>query len=154
MALASGSESSFTRSEGYTASRMSNASIELHDSRVTGIREEGLDVVIDLEAYVHVSEGAPGVDVGTGWSRRFQITVRGGVIRRDFLGEALRISDSVLRIGARELENAMPCEVDVAEAVALELVGDEGKLTVVGDGLRIEPTSAAVYVEAFPGTKG
>ncbi len=57
---------------------MPNLAIELHDSRVTGIRTEGSDVVLDLDAYVHLSDGEPGVDAGTGWTRPIRITVRDG----------------------------------------------------------------------------
>ena len=71
---------------------MPNAAIELHDSSVTAIRMEGSDVVIDLDAYVHVSEGAPGIDAGTGWTQRVRMTVCDGVVRQKFDGETLCIS--------------------------------------------------------------
>ena len=50
---------------------MPNSAIELHDSVITGIRtDDDAHVVIDIEAYVHVSNGEPGVDPGTGGAGR------------------------------------------------------------------------------------
>lgn len=63
---------------------MPNAEIELHDSRVTRVHVGDAVIVLEMNAYVHMSEGAPGVDVGTGWMRPFHITVTRGVLPTRF----------------------------------------------------------------------
>ena len=133
---------------------MPNAAIELHDSRVTGIHTEGSDVVLDFDAYVHMSDGEPGVDAGTGWKRPVRITVREGVVRRAFGADALWITNGVVWIGERMLDDLIPLALDEAGIVRIELVGAEGRLTVTGAGLRIEVTGDGVYVERFPGSGG
>jgi hypothetical protein len=130
---------------------MGHTALELHDSTVIALRAEGDDVVLELDAYIHVSDGEPGVDAGTGWSQPVRFTVRAGVVRRDFDGDSLSITDGAVRIGARVLDNMLPLALDEIGAVAVELVGSEGRLTVTGAALRIEPTGAAVFVERVPG---
>ena len=128
---------------------MPNAAIELHDSIVTAIRL-GSDVVIDLDAYVHVSEGIPGVDAGTGWSQRAQMTVRDGVIRQTFEGETLCIYSGFVRVDLSRLDNMVPREIDTIGTVEIHFVGAEGELIVSGAGLRVEAVGDPVYVERFP----
>jgi hypothetical protein len=87
---------------------MPNIAIEIHDSGLTGIRAEGSDVVLDLDAYIHVSDGKPGVDSGTGWMRPVRITVRDAVVQRDFDGEVMWITDGVVRIDEHVFDNMIP----------------------------------------------
>lgn len=56
---------------------MPNSAIELHDSAVTARRRRGGRVVLHLDAYVHVSDGEPGVDPGSG--RPVAFTVYDGI---------------------------------------------------------------------------
>jgi hypothetical protein len=129
---------------------MANAAIELHDSRVTAIHTEGSAVVLDLDAYVHVSDGRPGVDAGTGWSWPVRMSVRDGAVQRDFEGDALWIADGTVRIGDRMLDKMLPLALDQAGSVAIELTGGEGRMTVTGTGLRIESMGEGTFVEAVP----
>lgn len=54
---------------------MTNRLIELHDSDVLDVTLDGDDVVIAMSAYVHESEGRPGIDAGTGWTQPVRVTV-------------------------------------------------------------------------------
>lgn len=56
---------------------MPNRAVELHDSQVISVRLEGGTCVIELAAYVHDSDGTPGVDAGTGWTQAAQLTLHG-----------------------------------------------------------------------------
>ena len=79
--------------------------------------------------------------------------MRDGVLWRDFEGDALWITEGVVRIGARVLDNLIPLELDEAGSVDVEFVGAQGQLTVAGAGLRIEPIGEGVHVERFPGSE-
>ncbi|MBI5784336.1 MAG: hypothetical protein HZA64_02670 [Rhodocyclales bacterium] len=47
-----------------------NRALELHDSRVDSISTDRGDLTLKFSAaYVHVSEGVPGVDAGSGWGQ-------------------------------------------------------------------------------------
>lgn len=128
-----------------------NQLIELHDSRITAIRQAGGDVQLDLDAYVHMSEGRPGIDPGTGWTMPVTMTVRSGTLVRDFEGGSLWITEGTIRVGANVLDNECPVPVDVDDAVEVSVAGHEGSLTVTGTGLRVEAMGEARFVEVFPG---
>ena len=125
---------------------MTNAAIELHDSHVVSVRVVGSDVVIDLDAYVHVSDGVPGVDAGTGWARPVRITVRDATLQST-VGDELLIYDGAAHVGSTRYENMLPLELDAAGDVHVELTGGEGMLRVRGTALHIEPTGEAKYIE-------
>ncbi len=127
---------------------MANAVIELHDSRVVRVHAIGSDVVLDVDAYVHVSEGEPGVDEGTGWKRTVTVTIRNGSIRRTIENDLL-ISDGQLRVGEKTFDNMLPLDLDVAGDVSIELVGAEGTLSITGNGISVTPHGEATYVERF-----
>ena len=128
-----------------------NQLIELHDSRITAIYQDGGDVHLDLEAYVHRSDGRPGIDPGTGWVVPVRMTIRSAAVVRGFEGEALWITEGTIRVGAKVLDNECPVSMDAADAVEVRLAGQEGSLTVVGTGLRVKATGEAKFVEVFTG---
>lgn len=132
---------------------MQNSAIELHDSVITAMRtDDDAHVVIDIEAYVHVSDGQPGVDPGTGWSRTVQMTVFEGAVSRSFEGRDLRVYDGTVTVGSRRFENTLPL-VDETERVEMTLTfgGEVDALSVTGTRLRVEPVGDAVFVEEFTG---
>ena len=129
-----------------------NRSIELHDSRLVALREKQGEAQIDFEAYVHVSEGRPGIDPGTGWTMPVRMTIPSATVVRAFEGESLWITDGAITVGSTVLDNECPVTLDVADEVQIRFVGHEGSLTVTGTGLRVEPTGDAKYVEEFPGS--
>jgi hypothetical protein len=55
-----------------------NASIELHDSVLDGIDQRPTALSLRLRAYVHRSNGEPGVDPGTGWCQPATVTLSNG----------------------------------------------------------------------------
>jgi hypothetical protein len=52
-----------------------NAAIELHDSTVSKIIKQDGAVTVEFQpAYLHISEGRPGIDPGTGWVQDGQLS--------------------------------------------------------------------------------
>jgi hypothetical protein len=129
-----------------------NQIIELHDSTVVAVRESQGEVQLDLEAYIHVSEGRPGIDPGTGWTMPVRMTIASATVVRAFEGDSLWIIDGAITVGSTVLDNECPVTFDVADEIEIRFSGGEGSLTVVGKGLRVEPTGDAEYVEEFSGS--
>src|SRR5213083_245493 len=51
-----------------------NSALEFHDSRVSSITSDGTHLSMRFKAaYLHKSEGVPGVDEGTGWVQEGQL---------------------------------------------------------------------------------
>ena len=60
---------------------MPNQAIEIHDSELESLVVSEGHVVLDFSsAYIHQSDGRPGVDAGTGWTRHIVIRVRGDIV--------------------------------------------------------------------------
>lgn len=127
--------------------------IELHDSRLTAIRQDGDDLQLDLDAYVHMSEGRPGIDPGTGWTVLVRLTVRSATMTRDFEGDRLWITEGTITIGPTVLDGECPVDLEVDDAVEVRATGHEGSLTVTGTGLKVEAMGEAKFVEVFPGAR-
>lgn len=131
---------------------MSNQCIELHDSKVRALREARGEVQLELDAYVHMSEGRPGIDAGTGWTVPIRMTLSSATLVRDFEGDGLWITDGTIRVGSTVLDNECPVTFDVTDEIQIRFVGHEGSLTVTGTRLQVEPVGAATFVEAVPGS--
>lgn len=55
-----------------------NREIEFHDSTLKEIELDGGNAILCFdEAYVHHSEGIPGIDAGTGWAQKINIKCKG-----------------------------------------------------------------------------
>jgi hypothetical protein len=137
------------------------SAIELHDSTVLRVNNEGNDVVIDLDAYLHRSEGEPGRDPGTGWTQLARFRLSEGHVRCDpgDIG-SFEILHGSLRVGEELFGNVLPVPLarEARVEVALEgfvLDGDaEGQdVSLRADGCAIEVmlVGAPSFVEDFPG---
>lgn len=126
--------------------------IEFHDSVLTRIKASGKDVSIDLDAYVHQWEYQGGESKGTGWMQPVTILVKNTrqgiprfVLPSAIDGGRLRISDT-LHDGLVPL----PFVAKHAVHLTIELVSG-GVLEAAGDGVQLESTGRARYVEDLPG---
>jgi hypothetical protein len=129
--------------------RAQNRALELHDTRLVLISEHGGSVRLRVSAYVHVSTGRPGRDVGTGWSQELELAIAGAAIESRPTALPMWILDGSLQIdGASEELVALP--LDRAGAIRLDLVGAEGRLLVTGERIAAEELADAQFVERVP----
>lgn len=91
---------------------MTNRLIEPHDTTVHSVATTEGNVIIEMSAYVHASEGRPGVDEGTGWTQPFRFTVFEGRVVRQYDGDRLWILDGTLTVGGEVLDNEMPTAME------------------------------------------
>jgi hypothetical protein len=57
---------------------MASRKIEIHDSELMSFEVSDDHIILELSpAYIHMSDGRPGIDVGTGWIQNAVIRVRG-----------------------------------------------------------------------------
>jgi hypothetical protein len=129
---------------------MPNRMIELHDSRVTDIRIAGDDVVLEVDAYVHESEGVPGVDPGTGSSQEVRLVFERASIEERSCGSSLWILDGSIICGTKSLENQIPIPFDLAEPLELIASGGEGRLRIRAARARLVLVGEPRFVEHFP----
>jgi hypothetical protein len=130
-----------------------NRAIELHDTSVVGIVTIGAQVVLFLRAYVHQTDGVPGVDAGTGW-------IQAAVLR---IGEAsfgegsdmpelpAPIQEGELLVGEETRLRLLPLPFQCDETVTLRLQLDApATVTIQGRGAEVVAVGEPVYIEDVP----
>lgn len=128
-----------------------NSEIELHDSVVSQIQEIDRTVLVEFApAYVHKSEGRPGLDTGTGWVQNARMRLTDATIsgNRPLLPETL--SEGNLRVGGLKYDNLLPVTVQALGPVELRLGFATGQEMVISaEAIVLELTGEAQYVEEF-----
>jgi hypothetical protein len=135
-----------------------NQMIELHDSEIAvSWFDQGAFIMIFSHAYIHRSDGRPGIDLGTGWSQRAEL-----VIEEAAEIDLPRAWPCTIYHGSLELngfvhKNAIPIpllhgrsvrlQLDIADYddnfSALEIVGKNAQLTLLGEARYVEEFSGA-----------
>ena len=134
-----------------------NRIVELHDSELEAIVTRGSDTTLVFKhAYVHQSEGKPGIDAGTGWSHRASLFISMSSmiphIRFPF-----EISDGYLTIDGIMHSNILPIPLKSISAIELFIRGIDAdgfhEFSIAGNGARLEIEEPGKFVEESPGAK-
>jgi len=125
--------------------------IELHDSCVAGVaKEAGVLTVRFSPAYVHKSDGQPGVDPGTGWTQDVALVIREASLRGALPTLPCDVSDGNFTVAGQSHANAVPLPLDTPAAVDLRILFVAGvEITITGRGARVDLLSEPTYVEDF-----
>lgn len=128
-----------------------NSLIELHDSKVAEIGErDGTVSVHFLPAYLHKSEGRPGLDSGTGWVQEARLIFVDAAATGDFPDLPCDVVDGELVVGTERHDSEIPVPLVVTAHTKLRLVFDSlHTVTVTGRGVRLELLGEPRYVEDF-----
>ncbi len=130
-----------------------NRMVEIHDSTFAGIEAVGPDVVVRLApAYVHHSEGRPGVDPGSVWLQDVDLIIRQAAIESSPSRFPGWLSEGILSIGEAIWENVIPLPLTAPGVVSFSADTGEGETLVVrGMDAEALPRGEPRYVEPFPG---
>ncbi len=126
--------------------------IELHDSQLIGFVRVGAQVIVFLRAYLHQSEGAPGVDRGTGWVQaaalrwaEARVVGAAGELPAD-------IWDGSLIVGDEAMPNTVPVPFAYEGPVVLRLVlADGAEAAIDGTDASLVLIGEPEFVEEFAG---
>jgi hypothetical protein len=128
----------------------SNASIELHDSDVDGIDQGPTSLSLRLRAYVHHSNGRPGVDAGTSWCQAATVTLSIGRLDTQPIELPATIYDGDVRIGG-DVYHLIPCpfarEADTSSAL---IFSNGDRLRITATGLTVAFSGEPEFVEDVP----
>lgn len=129
-----------------------NTAIELHDSEIVSVELAGTRLVVKFDpAYVHKSEGVPGVSNGEGWVQNAEAVIEGAVIVSgdEISGE---VWDGHLLCDNLRLDNVVgvPFSFEGRVVFVVEFMSGK-KLEITGSSIQIRTTSHGKYVEAFKG---
>jgi hypothetical protein len=130
------------------------ASIELHDSRLTVVVLSDESVIVQFRpAYVHCSNGRPGVDAGTGWVQDIDLVIGEPRIESSLSQFPMILGHGALSIGGCVFENVIPLPLDArGQAVGLWVEAINGeRLALTGKWATTSYCGEPRYVEDFPG---
>jgi hypothetical protein len=127
--------------------------IEIYDSTLASVTDNGDHVVIDLKpAYIHRSTGTPGVDPGGGWAQDVILRLENGTIDGGVPEMPCDLWEGSLQVGNQTIENMIPLPLDYRGAVKLILVAqDESRFVVQGSGISATVMGEPKFIEEFPG---
>ena len=127
-----------------------NAAVELHDSKLLSITDNGGEVVVELDAYIHQSPGQPGVDQGTGWTQRVRLTFCNATHQSTVHGAADRILGGNLRLSGSVYENLFVVPLTHSGQAYMRLeFANEARVEIRGCSFLAERMGEATYAEPF-----
>jgi hypothetical protein len=131
-----------------------NVAIEMHDSHCLAVEVDGSgNGFVLLGAYVHRSEGEPGVAPGEGGIQRIRINVDSMSVNGEVGSLPADIFEGSLKIGTSIQDNMVPFPASYSEAFSLSMmIANDARVVVVsGTRLSIEPEGQFAFVEYFSG---
>lgn len=135
---------------------MSNSEIELHDSTIELFSQDGSAITLKFsEAYVHKSEGKPGVDAGTGWWQPLEIRFEDATYFGSLPEFPEEINTGILTVNERVHHNMLPIDLDATGSIELYLLfwmNGKYEFTITAKRIIVSLSGDAEYAEEFSGT--
>lgn len=132
---------------------MANRVIELHDSEVSEIFQASQQVTVRFSAaYVHESEGTPGVDPGKGYVQGAELIVNKATMEGGLPDFPADISEGSLTLNGMRADNEIPVPFIFSGDFLMELTFISGhRIKVTGAAGTLSLFGDPEYVEDFPG---
>jgi hypothetical protein len=125
--------------------------IEFHDSTVLSITIGPSNVKLLLSAYVHRSEGEPGIDPTTGWSQEAKLEFVCATIEGKVPVLPLRLADGCVTVGGRSMADLLFAPSSYEGQIAVKLTfEDSSEVVLEATALRVELTGNATFIEDVP----
>ena len=132
-----------------------NSAIELHDSTIAAVDRIRSSVVIRLApAYVHRSEGQPGIDATTGWHQDFDLVISDAVVESCPKELNCWIADGNIAVGDTLHDNWIPLPFACAGPTSVKfwaITQNSEELVIHGSAAEIVPRSEPQFVEDVSG---
>ena len=130
---------------------MPNLAMEFHDSTFAGVEQNGSDLMLLFSAaYIHKSEGEPGVDAGSGWAQEVHFHISHASVSGEILDLPCDLQDGFICVGDKVFRDLIPVPIQYEGRIDVELE-EGGKFRITGTSLRVELCGEPKYVEEFPG---
>jgi len=129
------------------------SALEFHDSDVVELRpsENTLHMIFE-PAYVHRSEGRPGVDAGSGFLQPAEIVFSGAKYTEKDGPCTGAISEGLIQVSGKRFDSVLPLPFDVAGKVSAEFTFESGAvLSITATGVSCASTGPAVLVDGYEG---
>jgi hypothetical protein len=132
---------------------MPNRAIGIHDSKLASLSVQSGQVVLSFSAaYIHQTEGRPGIDAGTGWIQPAVIHIRGEIADGSLTKLPCDLMDGYLELDGQEYDNMIPIPLSFTGDVELALTSEFGETVKIrGNHIALGLLHEPEYVEKFPG---
>ena len=126
-----------------------NSALELHDSNISEIRQQGNDVlVLFSHAYIHKSTGKPGWDAGSGWSQAAELVVINSMLSPTLPDNLSNLRGGHLTVNNELFAGLIPVPFNALGKTELEIEFSEGeRLSFVGEGITLFLRGEGQYIE-------
>jgi hypothetical protein len=125
--------------------------LEFHDSRLAGLHQQGRKITIQFEpAYLHRSDGEPGISPGSGWHQNAELVFRSATVDGPPECEG-SVSEGTLDFQGVKL-NLVPAPCRVCGGVAASFTLSNGdSLKIRAESAELKLLGEPVYIDKFPG---
>ena len=131
---------------------MLNRMIEIHDSSLESLTVEVGHVVLSLSAYIHQSEGRPGVDAETGWTQHAVIRIRGEIDSGSLTRLPCKLVGGYLSLDDQQSDNLVPIPLSFTGDVELGLTSEFAEtIKIRGNHIALGLMHEPKFVENTPG---
>jgi hypothetical protein len=129
-----------------------NGTLELHDSTLTGIEAVGRNIVVRLApAYVHRSEGRPGIDRTSGWLHDVDLVILAGIVECSPSQMPCWLADGNLTIGETTWGGCIPFPLAARGSLTFSAVTENSeRLIIHGTGLETVSRGEFRYLQEGP----
>ena len=115
-----------------------------------GIAACGSSLTATPDAYIHRSEGKPGIDAGTGWRQCIHVHLHSAQFRGEIPNSEAGMGDGELRLDSAAFRNEIPLPCVFEGKVELDVSFFEHASVHIGaKAIRVERIGEATYVEEF-----
>jgi hypothetical protein len=132
---------------------MPNRAIEIHDSELASLAIEVGHIVLSFSsAYIHQTEGRPGIDAGTGWRQHAVIRIRGEVASGALTKLPCGLVEGYLELDGQESDNLIPIPLSFTGDVELALTSEfDEAIKIRGNHIALGLLHEPEFVEKFSG---
>ena len=139
--------------------RMHKRAVALQESKLLAWKLDGQRLTVRLDAYIHVSQGQPGVDAGTAWEQAVELVLEAAAIDQAPAAAPLWLLEATVALGAApgapladgSSTALLALPLEHAGQVRLSLAGEGGRLLATGQGLTSTALGEPRFVERFAG---
>ena len=134
---------------------MTNRAMEFHDSTFDGLDRDGANLTLRFSAaYIHESEGEPGLDAGIGWFQEVRLHFANA--SSGSMSELpCYLWDGQISLAGESLQ-MVPIPLEHSGKVDLKLIENgqvDGQVEVTGTHVRLELCGEPKHLEKFPGAR-
>ena len=129
------------------------AALEFHDSDVVELRKADATLHMIFEpAYVHRSEGRPGVDSGSGFLQPAEIVFSGAQHTEKDGPCAGAIAEGLISVSGKKYDSVLPLPFNATGKITAEFTFESGAvLSVTATGVSCASTGPAQLVDGYDG---